>query len=136
MFLNATLISVHVIFNLIWVGSVCGVGFLLHKNEGKLARDLYRNVAQPGFFGSFLLGVTLLALHTEVYMRAHWFHGKLTAVLGVIAFHHILGARAKRAAAASGSMQTGGRSAMLTGAFLLCAALSVVFVIFKQALVR
>lgn len=131
-----TLITLHVIFNLVWVGSMVAVGFLLHKKAGELAYSLYRSVAQVGFIGSFAAGVAVLALHTDIYMRAHWFHGKLAAAVGVIALHHILGARAKRASGQSGSMQTGGRSAMLTGAFLLCAALAVVFVIFKQALVR
>ncbi|MFO0662690.1 MAG: hypothetical protein U0174_02005 [Polyangiaceae bacterium] len=132
------LISIHVIFNLIWVGSICGVGFLLQKKAPALARDLYKSVANPGFFGSFAAGVALVSLDTAAYMRAHWFHGKLTAVVAVIALHHIIGARAKRESLASESvsMQTGGRGAMLVGAFLLCAALAVVFVIFKQALVR
>ena len=132
------LVCLHVFCNLVWIGSVTGVGFLLHQGAAEWARKLYSSVAQWAFGGSFAAGVAIVALDTPSYMKAHWFHGKLTFALGAIALHHVLGAKAKRAAKSdqSGSRQTGGQGAMLTGAFLLCAALAVVFVIFKQSLVH
>jgi hypothetical protein len=54
--------------------------------------------------------------------------------------HHVIGAKAKRAAAAPNndaprSMHSGKSSAILTSALLACASLAVAFVIFQSQLV-
>lgn len=129
--------------DLVWIGSISTVGFMLAfaskssdadgKVMGLLARRIYSVVAQPAFGLSFLFGVALLSRDVSSYMHLHWFHGKLTAALAVIALHHVIGAKARKVA--GGSMQQGGSGAILSGALLLCALLVVTFVVFRQNLV-
>ncbi len=130
--------------NLVWIGSIASVGWLTAtaarqedpargKTVAELGYNLYRRVAVPAFASSFLFGGIRLALDAGTYMRLHWFHGKLTFALAVIALHHVIGGKARRAA--SGSMQAGRSSAILVGALLVCAFGSVVFVVFKTQLV-
>jgi putative membrane protein len=138
------LVVLHVMSNLVWIGSIACVGWLIAaasrepdpvraQTAAELARNLYQRVATPAFAASFVFGVARLALNAEYYMKSHWFHGKLTAALAVIALHHILGAKAKRAA--SGSVQAGASGAILTGALLVSAFAAVVFVTYKVDLI-
>ena len=138
------LLSLHVMANLVWIGSISCVGWLLAaaskepdpvraKTTAELALGIYRRAAVPGFVLSFVFGVSQLALNAPYYMKAHWFHGKLTAALIVIALHHVIGAKAKRAA--SGGVQAGGSGAILTAALLASAFGAVVFVVYKTTLV-
>lgn len=145
------LLALHVMANCVWIGSIASVGWLIaaaakagDASSAVLARGLYRTVATPAFLASFLAGLLRLLLDPKYYMTLHWFHGKLTFALIVIALHHVIGARAKKAAAGagsgeaqkpSGSMQAGKSGGILAGALLAFAFLTVVFVIFKQALV-
>jgi protoporphyrinogen IX oxidase len=76
----------------------------------------------------------VLLMHPSDYMKAHWFHGKLTLALVVIALHHVIGARAKKVA--NGSMQTGAPSGILGGALGFCALGVVALAILKGALVH
>jgi putative membrane protein len=142
--MDILLVALHVMANLIWIGSIACVGWLTaaaaRQEDGgrgrvvaEMAYGLYRRVAVPAFIASFLCGGLRLALDAGTYMRLHWFHGKLTFALVVIALHHVIGGKARRAA--SGSMQAGKSSAILVGALLVCAFGSVVFVIFKTQLV-
>jgi putative membrane protein len=142
--MDTLLVALHVMANLIWIGSIASVGWLTAtaarqedatrgREVGGLALHLYRRVAVPAFASSFLFGGLRLALDASTYMQLHWFHGKLTFAVAVIALHHVIGGKARRAAA--GSMQAGKSSAILTGALLVCAFGSVVFVIFKTRLV-
>ncbi len=130
--------------NLIWIGSIASVGWLTAAAAGQedagrgrvvaeMASSLYRRVAVPAFAASFLFAVLRLAQDARAYMSLHWFHGKLAFALAVIALHHVIGGKARRAAA--GSMQAGKSSAIFVGALLVCAFGSVVFVIFKTQLV-
>lgn len=137
------LITLHVVANLVWIGSITSVGLMLSASSrapeegGKVlatyARRLYSTVCQPAFGVSFLFGAAIVSTDVASYMHLHWFHGKLTAALAVIALHHVIGARARKAA--SGSMQQAKSGAILSGALLLCALLAVVFVVFRQNLV-
>jgi protoporphyrinogen IX oxidase len=140
------LLALHVMANLVWIGSITCVGWLLSaatkagkdgsadpKAIADLARRIYRGIATPAFAVSFVFGLTQLALHFSYYMTAHWFHGKLTFALIVIALHHVIGAKSKRAA--SGGVQAGGSSAILTVALLSSAFATVVFAIEKTQLV-
>jgi putative membrane protein len=138
----------HVLANTVWIGSIVCVGWLI-SSAGKAVRDgdavrgktiadvavsLYRRIATPAFGVSFLFGIARLALRPGYYMQAHWFHGKLTFALAVIALHHVIGAKAKRAAA--GGVQADSSGAILTVALLASASAVVVFAIYKTALVR
>jgi protoporphyrinogen IX oxidase len=143
--MDILLIALHVMSNLVWIGTITSVGWLTVAAAGQadparakvvaeLAVALYKRGAVPAFLASFTFGVLRLLVDPAAYMRLHWFHGKLTFALAVIALHHVIGAKAKRAA--GGSMQSGKTSAILVGALLVCAFGSVVFVIFKTQLVR
>lgn len=114
----AWLLLLHVIGNLIWIGSIASVGLVLAtapepKLGGQIALAIYRRVSVPGFVLSFVAAVTLLALNTDLYLvKTHWMHAKLPLALGVIALHHVIGARAKRVA--DGRQSTPGPAGTLT----------------------
>jgi putative membrane protein len=138
------LLSLHVMANLVWIGSISCVGWLLAaaakdgttatgRPLAEVALRIYRRIATPAFGTSFACGLAALALNASYYMHAHWFHAKLTFALVVIALHHVLGAKAKRAA--SGDVQAGSSGAILTAALLASAFAVVVFVVYKTNLV-
>jgi putative membrane protein len=137
------LLALHVMANCVWIGAIASVGWLLaaaakagDRSSAVLARGLYRTIATPAFLVSFAAGLLRVLLDPSYYMHLHWFHGKVTFALVVIALHHVIGARAKRASDPAGeSMQAGKSGGILAGALLAFAFLTVVFVIFKQALV-
>jgi putative membrane protein len=138
--LASLLVVIHVMANLIWIGTIASVGWLTaaaskenNASAAALARNLYLRAALPAFLASFAFGVSRLLLDPAYYMHLHWFHAKLTAVLVVIALHHVIGAKAKKAAA--GSMQGGPNGGILVGALLAAAFLSVACVLLKQQLV-
>ena len=149
--LESLLVTIHVIANLIWIGSIVSVGVLLSTATSEnaqafalAARKIYLSVSTPAFGVSFLFGLARLAMEPGTYMHLHWFHAKLTFALAVIALHHVIGARARRAAEnqttsskndAPRSMHSGKSSAILTSALIACASLAVAFVIFKSQLV-
>ena len=102
--LETLLVSLHVIANLFWIGSIVAVGVILGAPapaldaRGKLARVVYRRVAVPAFIASFLTALLRLGLTPGYYFVAtHFMHAKLLLALGAIALHHVLGARARRA---------------------------------------
>ncbi len=134
------IVVLHVMANLVWIGTIASVGWLTSAatkaNDASaaiLARNLYLRAAVPAFLASFLLGGTRLMMDLSYYMHLHWFHGKLRAVIIVIALHHVIGAKAKKVAA--GSMQSGRTGGILVGALLASAFLSVACVVLKQSLV-
>jgi putative membrane protein len=138
--MDTLFIALHVMSNLVWIGSIASVGWLtaaasrqedplVGKVVAELGYRLYRRVAVPAFLASFAFGLVRLFLDPRTYMRLHWFHGKLTFALAVIALHHVIGGKARKTAA--GSMQAGRSSAILVGGLLVCAFGSVVFVILK-----
>jgi len=138
--LATALIVLHVTANLVWIGVIASVGWLTaaaaksgDASAAILARNLYMRAAVPAFLASFLFGVSRLLQDPAYYMHLHWFHAKLTAVLVVIALHHVIGAKARKVAA--GSMQAGRSGGILVGALLAAAFLSVACVLFKQSLV-
>jgi protoporphyrinogen IX oxidase len=151
------LVVVHVFANMVWIGAIVAVGLLVGaagyaKDEaraelvGALAHSLYRLLAAPAFVISFAAGAVRLASDVGTYMSLHWMHGKLAGALVVIALHHVLGARAKRAAngtangtgrtsGTTGSRQASKSNAILTGATLAFAFVTVTFAILKGQLV-
>ena len=148
------LITLHVTANLVWIGSIMTVGWLVQaasrSTSGSrspanappdassatafLARSIYLRVAVPAFLASLVFGMARLLQDPATYMHLHWFHAKLTAVSGIVALHHILGRKAKQLS--TGSMQSARSGAILCGALLACAFLSVTFVVFKSELIR
>ncbi|MEO8875508.1 MAG: CopD family protein [Polyangiaceae bacterium] len=143
--LEPLLVTIHVIANLVWIGSIVTVGTLLGVSAkaenpravAQIAAKIYVKLSTPAFVISFLFGLARLMLSASTYMHLHWFHAKLTFAIAVIALHHVIGAKAKRAAKDDSprSMQSGKSSAILTSALLACASLTVAFVIFQSQLV-
>lgn len=143
--------ALHVFAVIFWIGGISAAGWISanrakagsperQKAAAELALGLYRQVAAPGFVLAFTFGMMRLFFDPQAYMRAHWFHGKLTLALIVIALHHILGARFKRQSqeADADSAEIGRKSqasAKLTFGLVLCALGVVLLVVLKGSLV-
>lgn len=137
----------HVFANMVWIGSIAAVGWLTAASSrieieerrdavAQTAVQLYRRAATPAFVVSLLFGLAMLLQAPGSYMKLHWFHGKLTFAVAVIALHHVLGSKAKKAARANGgSRQAFGNSAILAVVTLACAFVTVAFAILKGQLV-
>jgi len=104
------LVATHVTANVVWIGSILAVGRVLAAAEGDvkvrgaLAVRIYKSLAIPAFIASFLAGVARLLLSTEYYfVSTHFMHAKLLLAFVVIGLHHVIGARAKKAAAGDAS---------------------------------
>jgi putative membrane protein len=105
--LPTALVAVHVLANVVWIGAILSVALTLGRagstkdpaGVAGLARYLYERLAVPAFVTSFGAGVLRIALAPSFYAHMPWFHAKLTFALVIIALHHVIGARAKRAAA-------------------------------------
>ncbi|MFO0593427.1 MAG: hypothetical protein U0441_38150 [Polyangiaceae bacterium] len=130
------LVWLHVAGNLIWIGAVIAMGFVLTQKDtdakvrGALARSIHLRLAMPAFTVSFLAAIIRTGMDIKGYfVLHHWMHGKLPFALAVIAIHHILGARARKMQA--GSMQEAGPSGMLTGIFTACAIIAAFFAVMR-----
>lgn len=95
--------ALHVVADLFWIGSILSVALLLAKGpgdarqRGAAARLIYRTIAAPAFGIAFLAGTIQLGMNPTLYFKAtHYMHGKLPLALGVIALHHVVGARTKK----------------------------------------
>jgi protoporphyrinogen IX oxidase len=137
-------VALHVFAVTLWIGSIACVGWLVSaaasapgEKEGataaELAFGLYRRAASPAFGIAFFTGLAQLLADSSTYMSLHWMHLKLTAAVAVIALHHIIGAKARKAS--SGSRQAGRSSAILTGATLACAFVVVTVAVLKGQLI-
>lgn len=103
--MNTTLSFLHVTANLVWIGSILATGLLLAAPEGpvetrgKLARRVYRRLAAPAFGISLILGLIMLMQNIDLYfVQTKFMHMKLTFAVAVIALHHVIGGKARRAA--------------------------------------
>lgn len=123
------LLALHVCANVVWIGSIAAVGLLVAKS-GAAARYVYRVLAVPAFVASFVLGIGLVARDPAGYFHQGWFHAKLTAAIVVIALHHVIGGRAKRAEA--GTLSGDGGARVMTGVLLVAAAAAVFAVILRR----
>ncbi len=131
---DSLLVWLHVAGNLVWIGSVVAMGFLLTLKEGDpkvrggLARAIHLKLAMPAFTVSFVAAVIRTGMDLKGYfVLHHWMHGKLLFALAAIALHHVLGARARKMQA--GSMQEGGPSGMLTIVFSVSAIVAAFFAV-------
>ena len=134
--LRALLVVLHVIANLVWIGSIAAVALVLSggrgdsKLRGQIGLDLYRKLAVPAFLASFAAGLLRLLLDTQLYLVVtKYMHPKLTLALVVIALHHVIGARAKRMAA--GTKTEPGPVAVLAAVLVVCAAGAAFLVLVK-----
>lgn len=102
--LTRYLLTLHVFANVVWIGSILSVAYVAAKQVGEvgarceLARQLYMRVANPAFVASFVAGALILFSNLQFYLvQEKWMHGKLLFALIVIALHHVIGAKVKRA---------------------------------------
>lgn len=134
------LVALHIAANLVWIGSILSVAVLLSlaasRQDGKgvaeVAHAVYRRLSAPAFGLSFVFGVLRVGLEPTYYLHLHWFHAKFGAALVVIALHHVLGAKARKAAA--GSMQAGRNGAILGVGLFFFVLVVVALVSFRTAL--
>lgn len=134
--LRVLLVVLHVVANLVWIGSISAVALILGgahgdaKLRGAVGLDVYRKLAVPAFVIAFASGLTRLILDTRLYLVVtHYMHPKLTLALVVIALHHVIGARAKRMA--SGAKSEAGPMPLLAGLLVACAAVAAFLVLVK-----
>ena len=134
--LTTLLVFVHVAANLVWIGSILAVAFVLSgpagdaKTRGALGVEVYAKLAVPAFVISFLGGSARLVLNVHDYFVAtHWMHGKLAFALAVIALHHVIGGRAKRMAA--GTKDGPGPASTLAVILLLAATAAALLAILR-----
>jgi putative membrane protein len=104
--IHLVLLAVHLLANLVWIGAILAVAVILRAStvacvpRGQLGLLVYRRLATPAFTVSFLAGVGLLVLHPRLYFLTMGFMwAKLALAVLVIGIHHVLGARARKAAA-------------------------------------
>jgi protoporphyrinogen IX oxidase len=134
---RALLVFIHVFANLVWIGSIAATALSLHgtgagdlKARAAIALAIYRRLATPAFAVSFGAGVTRLLLDAELYLvHTKYMHGKLLFALVVIALHHVIGARAKRAAGPES--KDPGNVAVLSAVLLVSAGAAAFFAILK-----
>lgn len=144
--LDLALIAVHVVAVVVWIGSLAAIGLVVSapsgddKTRGSIARRIYLKAAVPAFLLAFGAGLARLLRgwhESNVssagavaggYAKAHWMHAKLTAVLVVVALHHIVGARTRKMADNGASA---GPAAMMVNVALLAAVAAIVFVVVR-----
>jgi protoporphyrinogen IX oxidase len=134
-------VALHIAANLVWIGSITSVGLLLRmaatradgKGVAEVALAIYRRVANPAFIASFTFGTIRLTTDLTYYLHLHWFHAKFAAAFVVIALHHVIGGRARKAAA--GSMQAGRNGAILALGLFVFALAVVILVSYRTVLI-
>jgi uncharacterized membrane protein len=109
--LPITLLAVHVLAVILWVGSLVSITRVLAlaaevsgDARAKLtdgARAVYRGVSSPWMGIALLAGVGLIAVTPGIF-RMGWFHPKLTAAIAMLALHFFLGVKVRKAQAAVG----------------------------------
>lgn len=132
--IRSALVIVHVTANLVWIGSILAVAYVLAAKtgtpveRGQIGVGVYKKLAVPAFIISFTAGVARLSMNLHYYLvHTKWMHAKLLFALVVIALHHMIGGRAKRMA--SGDKPDAGPATTLAVILLLSAAAAVFFVI-------
>ncbi|MRG94343.1 CopD family protein [Polyangium spumosum] len=130
------LLWLHVSGNLVWIGSILAVAFVLTaggtdaKVRGALGERIYRTLSVPAFVLAFVTGLARLLMTTRYYfVETHWMHGKLLFALLVIGIHHVIGGRAKKLA--RGTVQDAGPTAMMAVILAVSAVIAAFFAIFK-----
>jgi putative membrane protein len=134
--MDLALVWLHITGNIVWVGAILAVGLILAGGKGEprargaIALDVYRKLAVPAFVVSFVAGAAKLGMDPAFYLKQHhWMHAKLPLALGVIALHHVIGARARRTA--DGSVQDAGSVGTLTAILAVLAVGAAFFAVFK-----
>lgn len=130
------LVVVHVVANLVWIGSILAVAWILpgstgtSAERGRLGLSVYRQLAVPAMVSSLVVGLLRLFSNLDLYfVVTKYMHGKLLFALVILALHHVIGARAK--AMAAGKRNVAGNAKLLGAALLVCAAATTFFAVLK-----
>lgn len=104
--LPITILAVHLLAVILWVGSLVSITRVLslaldatgeaRARLADAARGVYKTVSSVWMGVGLLAGVGLIAV-TPGLFRMGWFHGKLTAGIVMLALHFVLGAKVRRA---------------------------------------
>jgi putative membrane protein len=140
-FLALPFLALHVAANVVWIGSILSVGWLCGRARlmadgaeiGRMARGLYLRFSVPAFGLSIVAGLARFFVAPGAYLRMHWMHGKLFFAIGVIALHHIIGARTKKVS--KGDTAAGKGTPVFTIALLLAAVGAVALATMKDSLI-
>jgi protoporphyrinogen IX oxidase len=134
--MDIVLVWLHVVGNLVWIGSILAVGAAIvspfgdPRTRGQIATRIYLRLAVPAFLVSFVCGAARLLMDPRYYLKEHhWMHGKLLFALIVIALHHVIGGRAKKLG--RGTVQEAGPTATLSLALAVSAVVAAFFAIVK-----
>ncbi len=103
---HGLMLTLHLFFDMLWVGSTIAMAVLLlgpsktakiGQEKGNAALELYQKVANPSFSGAFFLGCLLLYQRpTYYFVDTKFMHGKLLFAVIVVVLTHVLGAKAKK----------------------------------------
>src|SRR4029079_16065275 len=100
------------------------------KARAAVAREIYRKLAAPAFGISFIAGVAPLVLDADLYfVQTKYMHANLLFALIAIGLHHVIGAKAKRAAGPESKEP--GNVAVLAAILLVSAGAAAFFVLLK-----
>lgn len=133
--LSFALLALHVFSVLFWVGSLVSVTRVMTSAAGEaeavrarlaaVARKIYRSVSSPWMGIALLTGVGMIALQRGAHFQIGLFHGKLTAVLVMLALHFTLGSKVRAAEANGLTDEAAGSARALQIGVLVAAALAV-----------
>jgi putative membrane protein len=132
------LVALHVLANVVWIGALLAVAVLVARipfmadpaEVGALARRVHLRLAVPALLASLGAGAARIALAPRAYLHLPWMHVKLTLAALVIVLHHVIGARARRAA--RGHADAARAMGTLGWLTLLCAAGAVLLGVAKS----
>jgi uncharacterized membrane protein len=104
MFAYRSVLALHIISNMVWIGSIVSVALILSasgiatpRERAKIALAPYRYLAVPAFLLSLATGITCLVLDpSRSLLKIPSMHVKLTLALGVILIHHWIGISARK----------------------------------------
>ena len=131
--LHSTLTFLHVVGDVVWIGSILAVAVVLASRRGEavargeLGLEIYKKLSNPAFITALSAGAVRLVLSAKMYfVVTHYMHGKLLLAFLVIGLHHAIGARAKKMA--TGAKPNSGPVGTLAIA-LLVSTVGVVFLV-------
>lgn len=134
--LPSTLIAIHVLGDIVWIGSILAVSLILSqttiepKLRGEIGLKIYRRLTNPAFIVALVFGLIQLLMNAQHYFVAtKYMHGKLTFALLAIGLTHMIGGRAKRMAL--GTVSDAGKAPLFGFILLGFTALITVFAILK-----
>lgn len=142
--LATILTAVHLLSLMFWIGSMVSITRVMtsaaeqseavKSHMAAVARKIYRSVSSPWMGFALLSGLGLLAAAGGLQLRHGWFHGKLTAVIVMLALHFYLGAQVRGAEKTGITADTVKSMRAVQLAVLLTATIAVSFIVVWKGL--